>query len=299
MQRFNRLILYRAAGQIIHQGALLQAKIERLPEKRREKPPIRRATSKVWTRQSRARLAKNIYQLLPALKSGYNYAITLTYRQRTPAESKRDIHCLHRRLRRQFKNQQWFAIWKMEFQLRGVVHYHILLHTEYEQSVHELRQFISQAWAEISGDPQLAETGTRVDPLYIQTVHHAIGYLLKHAAALHKAYQNQAPEEVQWAGRWWGIWNKPKLPTITLQASYRQIHQLKRYLAKIRPISKKSRSSYWAYCEPELFLRLINLIFNTQEISMVHQHPAKAQRPSSPTGIQAAPNPYLLQVHPP
>ena len=113
------MILYQATGILTLKGALLQAKIERLKEERRGEPKPRGKVQNVWSRQSRARLAKTLFQLLPALRVGYNYAITLTYRQRTPEESKQDLRKLYKRLQYLLKNQSWFAIWKMESQTQG------------------------------------------------------------------------------------------------------------------------------------------------------------------------------------
>ena len=294
------MILYQATGILTLKGALLQAKIERLKEERRGEPKPRGKVQNVWSRQSRARLAKTLFQLLPALRVGYNYAITLTYRQRTPEESKQDLRKLYKRLQYLLKNQSWFAIWKMESQLRGIVHYHILLHTEYEMNLLQLRTYISHAWAEITGDTQLAITGTRVDRIEIRKVEQAMIYILGHATSLRKAYQNQAQHE-EWTGRWWGVWNKPKLPTFQMPITFQQLHQLKRCLAKIRPIPKRCQSSFWTYCEPELFLHLIEALFDIQEGAMTNtrQRHTLNRQPSSPIGNQTAPNLHPRQVHPP
>jgi hypothetical protein len=297
--RYHPVILYEATGIITLQGALLQAKIKRLKEERRGEPSKRGKVKNIWSRQSRARLAKTLFSLLPAMREGYNYALTLTYRQRTPEESKKDLRLLHMRIRYLLKHQAWFAIWKMEFQLRGVVHYHILLHTEYALNLTELREYISHAWAEITGDEQLAITGTRVDRIEIKRVEQAMIYILGHATSLHKEYQNQA-SQAEWTGRWWGVWNKPQLPKLTMPATFHQMHQLKRALAKIRPIPKRCRSSFWTYCEPELFLRLIETLFDIQESMTTNTRQRHAiQQPSAPIGNRAAPNRNLIQVHPP
>jgi len=240
--RYHPVILYEATGILTLQGALLQAYIKRLKEERKGENNKRGKVQNIWSRQSRNRLAKTLFSLLPAMRVGYNYAITLTYRQRTPEESKQDLRTLHMRIRRLLQNQSWFALWKMEFQLRGMVHYHILLHTQYEMNLKELRTYISHAWAKITGDEQLAITGTRVDRIEIRKVEHAMLYLLGHATSLRKEYQNQA--QVEWTGRRWGVWNKPKLPKLTMPITFRQMHQLKRTLAKVRPIPRRCQSSF-------------------------------------------------------
>lgn len=253
--------------------------------------------STTWSKQSRARFAKKLFLILPILREGYNYGITLTYRQRTVEDSKRDLSALKHRLKRKYKGWQWLAIWKMEFQLRGMVHYHIILHTTKYENLHELRQFISRAWAEITGDEQLAITGTRVDPIEIKRVEQAMVYILGHATSTRKALQNQAPEATQWTGRFWGIWNEPDLPATALEATFKQIHRLRRMLSKIRPLPN-NWSGFWAYCEAQLFLSLISLIgLSMQDTYTRHRYTRR--RPSSSKGIQTTPNLHLFQAQPP
>jgi len=252
-------IFARASGtvELIYRGALLEVKVKQ-PWRVKGAVAKRKGVGSVWSRQSRARLAKCVFELFPAFREGSNYAITLTYQQRTPSESKRDLRCLRMRLSRYLQEREWFALWKMEFQKRGVVHYHIILNINQEVSLKVLREWISGVWAEITGDPQLAITGTRVDKVNIERMEQVLIYVVGHAMTKKKDYQNRS-DGTLWTGRWWGTWNKPKEPEIKIQLTFQQSQQLKRQFAKIRPIRKKSDRSYWVYCEKQMLERILNL----------------------------------------
>lgn len=208
--------------------------------------------STYWSRASRRRLAKTIVQLMTYLQScRVCYGVTITYQYRDPRTSKRDLDCLRKRLNRTYNSP--LVIWKMEFQARGVVHYHLIVASR--EPIVGLRTWISQTWAQITGDPQLAITGTRVDSFPTQDVKRLLLYVLGHATTYRKDYQHSAPQH---AGRWWGVWNKPELPETRIPISYKQFHSLKRALCKLNPkIRKSNRYSYWSYCTPNLFDKLV------------------------------------------
>lgn len=254
MRRFPKAS---GTAELTYRGSLLEVKVSR-SWMGKQIASKRARVGSVWSRQSRARLAKRVFELFPAFRKGYNYAVTLTYRQRTPSESKRDLRCLRMRLARYLQVQEWFALWKMEFQKRGVVHYHIILNINQEVSLQELRRWISDVWAEITSDPQLAITGTRVDKVAIERIEQVLVYVIGHAMTKKKDYQNRS-NGIAWTGRWWGTWNKPKEPEVKIQLTFQQSQQLKRQFAKIRPIRKKSARSYWVYCEKDLLEGILNL----------------------------------------
>ncbi|MCX7926384.1 MAG: hypothetical protein N2554_11340, partial [Fimbriimonadales bacterium] len=250
-QARNRVVVAR------QRGALLEVKI---PSGKKfigggTRGPVRN----VWSRHSRNRLIKTVFSLLPRLQQSHNYAITLTYRQRCPKESKRDLHCFRVRLARRLAGLEWFVIWKMEFQQRGVVHYHLILNVQKEICLKDLRQYVSQSWAEIVDDPQLAITGTRVDAISLERVEQVLVYVVGHAVTKKKDYQNQAVH-AQWTGRWWGVWNKPSISETVIPITFSESQKIKRQLAKIRPIRKNSAQSYWTYCDKSIFDKIVSLM---------------------------------------
>jgi transposase len=135
------------------------------------------------------------------------------------------------RLRRYLKDNPWFALWKMEFQQRGTVHYHIVLNVQNTVPISEMRTFVSNAWSEIVQDPQLAITGTRVDEISLESVRQVIFYLVGHATTHRKDYQNSALR-ADWVGRWFGVWNPPEVPAVEVTITESELHRLKRTLAK-------------------------------------------------------------------
>lgn len=260
---FPYQMLYQRIGALKLVGNLLEARFERLPEKRRgEKAPKRKGTNKHWTRQSRMRLYRRIVELSKFIEDGYSYAITLTYRERTPEESKKDLNRLHMRLRRKLKGKSWCCLWKMEFQKRGTIHYHLILNTK--QPFKGIIEWISKAWAEITGDPQLAITGTSVQRIETSTLEYCTLYIIGHMQAFAKEYQNIAPEDITWVGRWWGIWNRPKQAKIEIAVTWEQFQFIKRQLRKIRRyISTRARRYYWTHADSESVYRIITLALET------------------------------------
>jgi hypothetical protein len=255
-----------AHAKLVHQGALLQAKIDPSkskrppvnqcrPQRRAKRGPVRR----VWSRKSRANFIKTVLKLTPSFSQGTNYSITLTYREREPRESKGDLHTFRMRLRRYLKDNPWFALWKMEFQQRGTVHYHIVLNVQNTVPISEMRTFVSNAWSEIVQDPQLAITGTRVDEISLESVRQVIFYLVGHATTHRKDYQNCALH-TDWVGRWFGVWNPPEVSAVEVSITESELHRLKRTLAKIRPISPCAKYSYWAACDESLFNRIVGYL---------------------------------------
>ena len=231
--------IYRRRCLLVKEGELLCGKIEPLPVPKANRGGGRRqAVKSKWSRQSRNRLLKTLVSIAK-IERKHIYGITLTYRERTVEESKRDLNCLKKRLRRKL-GSEWHAVWKMEFQRRGAVHYHIALFTNTPIT----REWVSETWAEITGDPQLSITGTRVDRLNIESVQQLLFYIGGHASKPLKEYQNEN-REGGWTGRWWGIWNKPKLQKQAVRVTWEKYNYIKRQIRKIRPIGKQL--GFWTY----------------------------------------------------
>jgi|CXWL01.1.fsa_nt_gi hypothetical protein len=96
--------------------------------------------------RSRSRLNRKISMLK---KHHVPLFVTLTYHLEYPddfKEYKKQLHNFYRRLMRAFPNCG--SMWKMEFQKRGAVHFHLFL---WGVSLEDARDFIPQAWHEIAG----------------------------------------------------------------------------------------------------------------------------------------------------
>ena len=130
--------------------------------------------------------------------------VTLTYRQ-CPAsgqESKRHLKIFRQRWHREFGKPR--GMWQMEFQKRGVPHYHLLL-SKPDIPILDLMAWVARAWWEVvgSGDPVHLKAGTSTEVWRNET---APGrYFGKHGTARVKAYQHVVPPG-WWSGRFWGRW---------------------------------------------------------------------------------------------
>jgi hypothetical protein len=133
---------------------------------------------------------------------------TLTYRDDPgPSRAKRDLDVLGRRWARRWGACRW--VWKMEFQRRGVVHFHVLAWVPDTGTapLTAYRHWLWRSWAEIAGAGQRL----RVDADYIRA-HDMVRYFVAYAVEARKAYQHVVPES--WrsgCGRWWGVRGLPVL----------------------------------------------------------------------------------------
>lgn len=139
-----------------------------------------------FTQQSRTRLRR----YLENTPHVYCVLMTLTYAwvPTCGQQCKSDLKNFHMQLRRRGVMPR-SALWIMEFQRRGALHYH-LFSTDYID-----KYVLSDAWSAASGNP--ASTSTNV-----QAIRKPISYALKYASKLE---QKIPPIWFQSGGRFWGI----------------------------------------------------------------------------------------------
>lgn len=120
--------------------------------------------------------------------------VTLTYPEVYPSDGKTvkaHLKAFNERVRR----QGWFGlgsyVWFLEFQERGAPHFHLLM------SHWMGKEFIAQAWAEITGGSK--EACSRVEAL--RSPESAGAYARKYAI---KSEQKTVPTEFMNIGRMWG-----------------------------------------------------------------------------------------------
>lgn len=163
-----------------------------------------RGKIEAWSRQSRSRLVKTA-EAIEWEALGDLLFVTLTYREcpGSGSEVKRHLDNFRKRMVRKFGALQ--GMWKLEFQRRGVPHYHLLLVKPPGHELPGLRQWFARAWYEVvgTGDEAHLRAGTEVD--YWRSRHSPGGYFAKYGSKRGKEYQNQAPEGFE-PGRWWGAW---------------------------------------------------------------------------------------------
>jgi hypothetical protein len=206
------------------------------PEWRSSAPPFREVTG--WSLKSRANMVKTLALLdwSPLTDSGRATAmVTLTYPAdwTTVAPSgktvKRHVKAFVRRFSRAW-GEPIVAAWKLEFQLRGAPHIHILMAPPHGVAgqAHArpaagdglpFNRWLSVVWADIVNHPDAVEymkhlgAGTNVDyaeGLRYRDPKRLSVYFGKHGAARSKEYQNIVP--APWRapgrgpGRFWGYW---------------------------------------------------------------------------------------------
>jgi len=157
-----------------------------------------------FTRSSRRRLLRLFHSLrrdVPAL------LVTLTYHETDPSpkEAKRHLDAFLKRLRRHYaeENVAVGGVWRMEFQERGTVHFHLMLfETRYLNAKN-----VSEAWHEITDETSEQHRKSGVDVELVEDVEQAAAYCSKYLA-------KADTEETGWdePGRFWGGFNRLALP---------------------------------------------------------------------------------------
>lgn len=191
------------------------------------KPASRRPIS-AWTPKSRANMISRFssldYSEMLGDESKIPVMITLTYPSKwltvapTGKAAKAHLTSFRKRFERRYGTSM-SALWKMEFQRRGAVHFHLFCVAP--ESIPLFRDWVAKVWSEIVNHPDLEErerhlkAGTSVEEA-AGSSHEApkriAVYFAKHASPNFgkKEYQNSPPAE--WIqngklGRFWGYWN--------------------------------------------------------------------------------------------
>lgn len=125
--------------------------------------------------------------------------IALTYHHNLASdgqEVKRHLDNLLRRLRTKFPFVKY--LWILEFQQRGVPHYHLFLTVPPDKSLHE---FIARSWNRITGETEQHLAVHLHEKNFIPWSMETPGYLTKY---LHKENQKHVPSHYLNVGRFWG-----------------------------------------------------------------------------------------------
>lgn len=182
----------RQSSAIIYNGASLLKVIGGSKRVWDNKPGIRGKAG--FSFASRRRLmrvvAKIPRKLLPVF-------ITLTYPgefSKDPERWKRDLDSFGKSLIR--KNQACFCIWKLELQVRGAPHYHLLVWGIKNGT--DLREWVSNSWFRVvgSGDLRHLVAGTRCED--IRSQRGAFSYISKYST-------KKDNNDYEGIGRAWGI----------------------------------------------------------------------------------------------
>jgi len=153
-----------------------------------------RAEIRAYSPKSLRRLKRSIQAVPHTINNNKLKMITLTYHNDpdSPVEAKRDLDSFFKRLQR--RSPESFFIWKLEYQKRGTIHYHILCYNMPFSPT--LPQDVARDWNEITGqDEQHLKAGTRVE-------------VIKKPQYISKYVGKPIEAKAEAPGRYWGIRNK-------------------------------------------------------------------------------------------
>lgn len=200
----------RTAGSVVELVSRWQSATKATPHTTRGR--VRCFSARSRSRLFRAMAAVN-WDLL-----GDGFFITLTYpgawststgEHLDNDESKRHLRAFRSRLERKYGPV--VAAWKMEFQRRGAVHFHLAVvvptvNHDVPEDVAEFRRWLSLAWYEVAGsnDGRHLVAGTQVQRLDHHPAAYFAGYVGGSKGA--KEYQHTVPEGFENVGRFWGTW---------------------------------------------------------------------------------------------
>lgn len=208
-------------------------------ERLREKSPNyqKKSTIKEWSPKSRANMVARFSSLdcTPLFNNELQRTamITLTYPDTwekvvpTGHDAKRHLQSLRKRYERKFK-VPFYGLWKVEYQARGAVHFHILCAPPNNPA---FRTWLAKTWMKVVNHPDPEErdkhlvSGTHIS--YEEKyggfdIRSIIVYFSKHASPHggSKEYQNQPPllwKDGKSIGRFWGYFGlKPTIWKIPL-----------------------------------------------------------------------------------
>lgn len=157
------------------------------------------------------------------------WVTVLTYHQvpRDGLQVRQDKKAFMRRLDRILGDRGkgfWSAIWVKEFQARGSIHYHLVIHTPYG-APYDFASQVREAWlCVVHEDEDLAAFLHGVECSRAESMQRVKGYLSKYMGKSErfeaKAYQKRQPSWFKHGGRWWGIVGR------TLSRSYETLRLL-------------------------------------------------------------------------
>lgn len=139
--------------------------------------------------------------------------LTLTYHRSEPSgeEAKKHLNAITEAMRRRWRGLKWSFCWRMEWQKRGTIHFHLLIWG----ITFEHKEWFKATWHRITGEtsPEHADVGAWVERMpdgrKLQV------YISKYLA---KAADDVPPE---WHGRLWGFRNKKHLPVAPVSHRFR------------------------------------------------------------------------------
>lgn len=180
--------------------------------------------------------------------------VTLTYPKKypDPDRAKRDLKIFLQRLARAFLSSGW--IWKLEPQVRGAAHFHMMVWGVEEK---ELLMWVVNNWFEIAGDGDINHKLFHLGILHdskpcVQQVHSWRGVWSYASKYLGKTFEQVG---WKWSGRFWGVGNRLNIPfgeLKTVAVSWRLAVSCMRYQRRFMKLRRGfARSSLITFCDAD------------------------------------------------
>lgn len=184
-----------------------------------------------FSRQSRIRMMQKLAGVNHRDMKYLPVMCTLTYPgvfPTNPAEYKKHLDRFHVELLREYGPIG--VVWKLEFQVRGAAHFHLLLYFDDDTPLKfAFRQWCKRTWYRIVGSNDSAhlDQGAWVEP--IKTPRGVQSYISKYVAKVVDGVKQNV-------GRWWGVWSWSSMPVELVEVLITQpeFYRLRRVFAGVR-----------------------------------------------------------------
>ena len=192
------------------------------------------------------------------LEKSQLWAVVLTYHNvlQDGLQARQDKKAFMRRLDRVFGPRGqgcWSAAWVKEFQARGSIHYHLVVHTPYALAA-SVAAAVRDAWLAVIGESEdQAALAHGVMCSQVADVHKVKAYLSKYMGKGERgsaaAYQKQQPAWFKNGGRWWGIVGR----SLSRRFEAVTLHTLAEFVSVKRLLRSYIRSITHGYYTPKSY----------------------------------------------
>lgn len=202
-------------------------------ERQCQPPKNRRGRVLQFSRRSRSRLLKTLAKCDRSATSKSVF-VTLTYPRSWPKEYstyKRHLDTFSKRLLRVFPKAS--AIWKLEFQVRGAPHFHLIV-----TGVPFLaRGWLARSWTEIVTGRRSNGPKIRTEVRRVKSYRKALSYAAKYVAKVSSIPDSEG------VGRFWGVVGRERLPIhcVRWSTNRRGYYQLRRTIRAL--VSRRRKLS--------------------------------------------------------
>lgn len=176
-----------------------------------------------FSQRSRSRMMKK-FKKMQKVGLSLPYFVTLTYQknQTDCAAAKKNLNTFHQRFRRisaKEENESYRYFWKMEFQKRGAVHFHLMQFFPenmfppawQKNKLHYVQLRVSAAWNEIAEPESNIHLKVGTNCRKVVNWDMATGYLSKYMGKDQNYFNPETGELSEWhekkTGRFWGFSN--------------------------------------------------------------------------------------------